>query len=42
MAKVSLQGVRVLGACREWLIPADFVNKRTIAIAQMVTDIWAG
>ena len=26
---------------REWLIPADFVNRRTVAIVQMGTDIWA-
>jgi hypothetical protein len=26
---------------REWLIPADFVNKRTVAIVQMGTDIWS-
>jgi hypothetical protein len=26
---------------REWLIPADFANKRTVAIAQMGADIWA-
>ena len=25
---------------REWLIPADFVNKRTVAIVQMGADIW--
>jgi hypothetical protein len=26
---------------REWLVPADFVNKRTVAIVQMGEDIWA-